>query len=131
MKKKLVGFSVIASCLVLSLAFLSGCAADEYTMELTVPPSDEVTDVSNDTVLIAQGDKITVEPSAEVSDGTVTLVSAVAGSKDDSEAVYVTHGAPVSFEVNEGTEYRLIYETMNDTDEELTVKFVISGVKTK
>ena len=45
--------------------------------------------------------------------------------------MYVTHGAPVSFEVNEGTEYRLIYETMNDIDEDLTVKFVISGVKTK
>ena len=131
MKKKFVGFGVITSCLVLSLAFLGGCAADEYIMELTVPPTDEATDVFNDTVFIAQGDKITVKPSTEVTDGIVTLVGAAAGSKDDTESEYVTHGTPVSFEVNEGTEYRLIYETMNDTDEDLTVKFVISGVKTK
>ena len=80
MKKKFVGFGIIASCPVLSLAFLGGCATDECTMELTVSPSDEGTDVSNDTVLIAQGDKITVESSAEVADGAVTLVGTVSES---------------------------------------------------
>ena len=128
-KKKLLVALLTVTCL--SAIVMSGCSSDECKVELTLPPSyGFAINATSDDVFIAQKGSITVEQETGSPDGAVFLVDA---EESDNPYVtdekYITPGAPVTFSVDKGSAYRLLFKAGNDGSEYITATFFIRDVK--
>ena len=128
-KKKLLIVLLMIACL--SAIVMNGCSSDECKIELTLPPSyGFAINATSDEVFAAQHKSITVELEAGSPDGAVFLVDAEESDNPYiTDEKYITPGVPVTFGVDKGRAYRLLFKAGNDGSEYLTATFIVSDVK--
>lgn len=118
-------------CVVVAVCFLTNPRQDSYTLQIVIPAGSQEEFVYTDEEVSTTKNSIKIWSCAGLDDTKVLLAPVDETTETGYTAAYLTHGAPVEFDAEKDTWFRIGVNLQNPTDEDIIVSIEVEHVEVR
>lgn len=123
--------AALVACIVLAVCLLTGPKKKSYDLSITIPAHSDSGFYYSDEEFIPLSKKITVLTGQGLDDTEVILLPVEVKEENAYEPAYLTHGMPLTIDVEKGGWFKAGVRMGNDTDSDKTVYLTVENAEVR